>query len=88
VSAKTLAPIIQLRAVDAFAAQKRRELPTRSARVGFLEDAQLLLGCDLPTAASVVFGIDGFYNPVRRHSVLGYVSPMSYEQHEALARAV
>jgi len=32
--------------------------------------------------------IDGFYNPVRRHSALGYVSPMSYEQYEALARAV
>ena len=24
--------------------------------------------------------IDGFYNPVRRHSALGYVSPISYEQ--------
>jgi putative transposase len=24
--------------------------------------------------------IDGFYNPVRRHSALGYLSPISYEQ--------
>jgi putative transposase len=23
--------------------------------------------------------IDGFYNPVRRHSALGYVSPLTYE---------
>ncbi len=32
--------------------------------------------------------IDGFYNPIRRHSALGYVSPMSYEQQAALACAV
>ena len=24
--------------------------------------------------------IDGFYNPTRRHSTLGYVSPLLYEQ--------
>jgi putative transposase len=24
--------------------------------------------------------IDGFYNPIRRHSLLGYVSPLSYER--------
>ncbi|NJL17980.1 MAG: transposase [Nitrospira sp.] len=24
--------------------------------------------------------IDGWYNPVRRHSTLGYVSPMQYER--------
>ena len=27
--------------------------------------------------------IDGFYNPTRRHSLLGYVSPMQYERLEA-----
>jgi transposase InsO family protein len=26
--------------------------------------------------------IDGFYNPTRRHSLLGYVSPLSYERQE------
>ena len=26
--------------------------------------------------------IDGFYNPIRRHSLLGYVSPLRYERHE------
>ena len=29
--------------------------------------------------------IDGFYNPTRRHSTLGYVSPLRYEQLAALA---
>ncbi len=29
--------------------------------------------------------IDGFYNPTRRHSTLGYVSPLRYEQQAALA---
>jgi transposase InsO family protein len=24
--------------------------------------------------------IDGFYNPIRRHSALGYLSPIDYEQ--------
>ena len=24
--------------------------------------------------------IDGFYNPSRRHSALGYISPLQYEQ--------
>ena len=26
--------------------------------------------------------IDGFYNPTRRHSLLGYVSPLDYERPE------
>jgi transposase InsO family protein len=26
--------------------------------------------------------IDGFYNPVRRHSTLGYLSPIDYENSE------
>jgi transposase InsO family protein len=29
--------------------------------------------------------IDGFYNPTRRHSTLGYVSPLRYERQAALA---
>jgi putative transposase len=29
--------------------------------------------------------IDGFYNPTRRHSTLGYVSPLRYEQQVNLA---
>jgi putative transposase len=31
--------------------------------------------------------IDGFYNPVRRHSVPGYVSPLQYENTESFAQA-
>ena len=32
--------------------------------------------------------IDDWYNPVRRHSTLGYVSPMQYERHlRAAAKA-
>jgi len=30
---------------------------------------------------------DGFYNPTRRHSLLGYVSPMQYERLEAQTAA-
>jgi putative transposase len=29
--------------------------------------------------------IDGFYNPTRQHSTLGYVSPLMYEQLAASA---
>lgn len=31
--------------------------------------------------------IDGFYNPTRRHSLLGYVSPLHYERQQASAAA-
>lgn len=31
-------------------------------------------------AASITDYIDNFYNPIRRHSTLGYVSPMDYER--------
>jgi putative transposase len=31
--------------------------------------------------------IDGFYNPTRRHSLLGYVSPLAYERHEGAVAA-
>ena len=31
--------------------------------------------------------IDGFYNPTRRHSLLGYVSPLAYERQEGAAAA-
>ena len=31
--------------------------------------------------------IDGFYNPTRRHSLLGYVSPLSYERQERAVAA-
>jgi transposase InsO family protein len=31
--------------------------------------------------------IDGFYNPVRRHSALGYLSPIDYEHSQTLALA-
>ena len=31
--------------------------------------------------------IDGFYNPTRRHSVLGYISPLQYEREAALMAA-
>lgn len=31
--------------------------------------------------AALVRYIDGWYNPIRRHSTLGYLSPIAYEQH-------
>lgn len=31
--------------------------------------------------------IDGFYDPVRRHSALGYSSPIDYEQSVTVAQA-
>ena len=31
--------------------------------------------------------IDGFYNPTRYHSTLGYLSPVRYEQEQRLAQA-
>jgi putative transposase len=31
--------------------------------------------------------IDGFYNPVRRHSALGYLSPIDYENLRGRVRA-
>jgi len=31
--------------------------------------------------------IDGFYNPVRRHSALAYLSPIDYERTESLQQA-
>ena len=31
--------------------------------------------------------IDGFYNPVRRHSAIGYLSPINYEQAQRRNRA-
>ncbi len=31
--------------------------------------------------------IDGFYNPTRRHSGLGYISPLQYEREAALMAA-
>lgn len=39
------------------------------------------------TEAMVIDYLDGFYNPVRRHSSIGYMSPMQYElQHVASPR--
>lgn len=35
--------------------------------------------------ASVIEYIDGFYNPVRRHSTIGSQSPIDFEQHRARA---
>ena len=31
--------------------------------------------------------IDGFYNPTRRHSLLGYVSALAYERQEGAVAA-
>ena len=46
--------------------------------------AEMLSGRPLPTrqaARTAVFGyIEGFYNPTRRHSSIGYVSPADYER--------
>ncbi len=37
-----------------------------------------------PEARMAVFGfIEGWYNPRRRHSALGYESPMSFEENHA-----
>jgi len=38
------------------------------------------------TKAMVIDYIDGFYNPVRRHSSIGYMSPMRYELQAARPR--
>jgi putative transposase len=38
--------------------------------------------------AALVRYIDGWYNPVRRHSTLGYLSPIAYEQHRRGPAAV
>ena len=32
--------------------------------------------------------IDGFYNPIRRHSALGFVSPAQFERHTASQTAL
>ena len=32
--------------------------------------------------------IDGFYNPIRRHSALGFVSPAQFERHAASQTAL
>ena len=32
--------------------------------------------------------IDGFYNPIRRHSVLGFISPAEFERHTASQSAL
>ena len=38
---------------------------------------------DYPTRAAAIAAIgdyiDGFYNPIRRHSAIGYVSPIEFE---------
>jgi putative transposase len=31
-------------------------------------------------AKMALFSIEGWYNPGRRHSALGYLSPMAYEE--------
>jgi putative transposase len=31
--------------------------------------------------------IDGFYNPTRRHSTLGYISPLEFERRDELIAA-
>ena len=32
--------------------------------------------------------IDGFYNPLRRHSALGFISPAQFERHTASQTAL
>jgi transposase InsO family protein len=32
-----------------------------------------------PLISIIEDGIDGFYNPRRRHSALGYISPIAFE---------
>ena len=32
--------------------------------------------------------IDGFYNPIRRHSALGFISPAQFERHTASQTAL
>ena len=41
-----------------------------------------LICADLTEAIPVDY-IDGFYNPVRRHSSIGYMSPIEYELRNA-----
>ncbi len=53
-------------------------------------ECELLARCRLKTpaeACSVIFQfIEGFYNPRRRHSSIGYLSPIDYERrHQAMA---
>ncbi len=49
-----------------------------------LTTAQLLSRQQFPTqtaARRAIFDyLEGFYNPHRRHSALGYLSPMQYER--------
>ncbi|GGJ42487.1 hypothetical protein [Neoroseomonas lacus] len=35
---------------------------------------------------AVIYFIEGFYNPTRRHSALGYLSPIEYEARKMLMR--
>jgi transposase InsO family protein len=34
-----------------------------------------------PARIAVIDCVEGFYNTRRRHSALGYLSPIDYEQH-------
>jgi len=45
-----------------------------------LDDDAVVLNSPQQLISHMAFGIDGYYNRERRHSTIGYLSPIDYEQ--------
>ncbi len=51
------------------------------------DDAEILLSSQ-QLQTQLAFWIDGYYNRERRHSTIGYLSPIDYEQQYIAARTL
>ena len=66
--------------VESFFSTLKHELDLDDAAEALFSSQQLL--------SRLAFWIDGYYNRERRHSTIGYLSPIDYEQQYIAARTL